>query len=283
MRGLDFVAIDPHVAADVRIVALAKALKKDRFWIVGHLPAFFGSVAMNTPDGDLSLVDDELLDAWAGGVSGFGKAVREHLCNEDGVLRAWSRYNGRALRNLERDRHRKAERRARAHGTSPDGPRNVRGMSAESPRNVPGMSADVPRTIQIQIQKQIQKPLFLTEEKKKKQGGDGDGEVHARVDGYLAGVPHALRETVAGALRSHGNPEALVRSLEAIESGMTPPAYDRATIAQALQDMAVAEVGISVRAIRGFCRKLVEPAPLAKAVGDGVTTWNIPRLGEEDA
>jgi hypothetical protein len=158
MKGIDYVAIDPGIAADLRIVRMAEQLGQDRHWVAGHFPAFFGRVAEHCPTGDLSGVPPFLLDVWAGEVPGWGDAVLEHLCTDDdgvmtGVLRSWWKYNGKALQNLERDRQRKRERRRTVRGQSgerPDGPedtdRSGRGKSPESPRKVHGQSVERPES-----------------------------------------------------------------------------------------------------------------------------------------
>lgn len=137
MRGLDYVAIDPAVADDPRIALVARRIERDRHWVVGHLPQFLGAVAVHACDGDLGEIDDDLLDQWAGGVPGWGQAVRRYLCEESGVLRAWHKYNGRALERLARDRSRKNRDR---HSSDP--PRNGDGHSEEVPRTVRGQSKD---------------------------------------------------------------------------------------------------------------------------------------------
>lgn len=143
MRGIDFVAIDPGIAKDPRIAAMAQALHKDRYWVVGRLPGFFGEVAAHCPDGVIGAVDHATLDEWAGGARGFGAQVKAHLCDA-GTLRAWWKYNGKALKNLRHDRERKAEaRRARAQARAAEqATRKVRGQSEESPRTIHARSSD---------------------------------------------------------------------------------------------------------------------------------------------
>lgn len=106
MKGLHYVAIDPKIASDQKIDAMAKALRKDRHWVAGHFPAFLGEVAAHAPTGDLTGISDSLLDQWAGGVKGWGALVRELMC-EHGVLTAWRKYNGKSLAKLAKDRARK--------------------------------------------------------------------------------------------------------------------------------------------------------------------------------
>ena len=66
VKGLEYVAIDPGIAKDPKIAIMAARLKKDRFWVAGHFPAFFGEVAMHAHDGKIGDIPDDLLDEWAG-------------------------------------------------------------------------------------------------------------------------------------------------------------------------------------------------------------------------
>jgi hypothetical protein len=159
MKGLSYVAVDPAIAADVRIFRMAEALGVDRFWLVGHLPQFFGALAANQPDGDIAAIPDAVLDHWAGDVPGFGVQVREHLCDAGSTqLRSWAKYNGKALASLERDRTRKREarearerlareQRATAKGSSTEDPGNVRGTSEDAPSKEGGTSPEDPGTV----------------------------------------------------------------------------------------------------------------------------------------
>jgi len=127
MKGLDYVAINRGIADDPKIMTIAASMKKDRYWIAGHFPMFFGNVAEHAPDGELRFFTNQQLDAWAGGVRGFGSHVREHLCDATGKLSAWWKYNGRALQKLEGDRRRK---RRKDDGSSTEFPGNLRAASA---------------------------------------------------------------------------------------------------------------------------------------------------------
>ena len=61
---------------------------------------------------------------------------------------------------------------------------------------------------------------------------------------------------MAAAFRAAKSPDALLRSLIAITEGMHPPAYDHATIGQAVQEMAAAGVKLTPNTVRGFCRNI---------------------------
>jgi hypothetical protein len=143
MRGLDYVGIAPGIAKDLKIVAIAKALGKDRRYVAGCFPEFFGNVAEHAPNGCLADVDDETLDAWAGSVRGFGALVREQLCDASGTLAAWYHYNGKALARLQQDRDRK---RGKSAGDSMELPGKVHGTSTENGRNIRGDSTPLTDT-----------------------------------------------------------------------------------------------------------------------------------------
>lgn len=134
MKGLNYVAMAPGIAADPKILTMASRLKKDRYWVAGHFPAFLGQVAEHAPTGNLAGIPEELLDIWAGGVAGWGAAILDLLC-VDGQIVAWSRYNGRALDRLQKERTRKAEYREARRGRSADCP-------GDSPRTGRTLSAD---------------------------------------------------------------------------------------------------------------------------------------------
>ena len=125
MKGLHYVAMDPNIAGDPKVATMAKRLRKDRHWVAGHFPQFFGEVAVHCPDGNLAEADDDLLDQWAGGVKGWGALVRELLC-ENNTLSAWRKYNGKSLEKLKADRERK------------------RGNSTEIPRRFPRRNHTIP-------------------------------------------------------------------------------------------------------------------------------------------
>jgi hypothetical protein len=77
----------------------------------------------------------------------------------------------------------------------------------------------------------------------------------------LAQVPAHYQPAFEGAFRSARSPASLLAELEAIATGLHPPAYDYAVIGRALHDMAVANCPVTARAIRGFCRKAAELPP----------------------
>lgn len=250
MKGLDYVAVDPGIAKDPRVALMAKALRRDRYWVAGHFPEFLGEVASHAPDGNLSGIPDDLLDQWAGGVKRWGTLVREHLCDEDEVLRAWWKYNGRALDRLRKDRARKHGRREDdppddEGGDSPDSPRNGGGNSTEVPRKIRGRSRDNTDT-------DTGTSLPVGRESTTTTGA------HVR-----QAVPERYHTSLEAVLRASRAPDGVLEILWAMmnpEDGTAAPAgrpVDGETIGRALRELrASKDPGFNAAFFRGIVAKL---------------------------
>jgi hypothetical protein len=116
---------------------------------------------------------------------------------------------------------------------------------------------------------------------KERNGGGGDGaptprratdsEVYREV---RASLPVEYHDTLDGHLRASQNPPALLAELKAIASGMHPPAYDWPVIGRALSDLAVAGGRVTPKALRAFCRGIVdENRPGPARVEDGLSEY----------
>lgn len=166
---------------------------------------------------------------------------------------AWWRYNGRALARLAKDRARKGG-----------------GTSVENPRNDDAGSVDITDTGTI--------PSFPD--------GKEDPPPSPAREAFLAEVPELYRPAVLNAFRAANNPDALLMELQAIVSGMHPPAYDHATIGRAIHDLAVSGAKVTPKSLRGFCRGLVDKGPPAKGRERATApTGTVPRLrvvGDDD-
>ncbi len=77
---------------------------------------------------------------------------------------------------------------------------------------------------------------------------------------FIGRFPPEYQPAMEGAFRASHNPDALLASLRAIESGLTPPATPLPVIGQAIHEMAVSGARMSVVTLRAFCRKIVAPA-----------------------
>lgn len=86
MNRPHFVLLDPRLAEDPRVAAMAVTLRRDPYWVAGHFPQFVYCVIRHAPDGDLSGIPDDLLDDWAGGVKLWGALFRTLFCDERGVV-----------------------------------------------------------------------------------------------------------------------------------------------------------------------------------------------------
>lgn len=93
-----------------------------------------------------------------------------------------------------------------------------------------------------------------------------DSDLYRKVRASLGPEYH---DTLDGHLRASQNPPALLAELQAIASGMHPPAYDWPVIGRALHELAAAGGRVTPKAIRAFCRGVVEERPArSAAAGD---------------
>lgn len=139
-----WIRLDAGAPRDPKITELAKALGVRRAEAFGLIASVWCVMAEHAVDGDLSRIDPETLEYWAGwtGKSGrFAKTFTETFCNESKQLSGWTERQGKLLDRMERDRqrHRKSDE------TSPEPPPKRNGNSAESPRSLPGDSTSTVR------------------------------------------------------------------------------------------------------------------------------------------
>ena len=95
---------------DASVGDVARACGVSRVTTTGHWVMVLTAMAEGCVDGDLSRVSDDNLEEWAdwrGKRGRFAQAVRRYLCDEQGVMRSWGKYNGAKLREMEADRERK--------------------------------------------------------------------------------------------------------------------------------------------------------------------------------
>jgi hypothetical protein len=142
---VDFVAIDTRLGSDRVCVDLARDLRVPRAHAAGLLALVYAGMANHAPTGDLSCILDEQIEEWAywhGKPGRLAPVIRRYLCDAQGLVRAWDRWNGAMIRKAKQDRERK---RAARHGArqSTDSPRNVHGQSTDSPRNGAGTVPDL--------------------------------------------------------------------------------------------------------------------------------------------
>jgi hypothetical protein len=98
-----------------------------------------------------------------------------------------------------------------------------------------------------------------------------DSDLYRKVRGSLNPEYH---DTLDGHLRASQNPPALLAELQAIASGMHPPAYDWPIIGRALHELAAAGGRVTPKGIRAFCRGIVEERPSRpRGESDGMSEY----------
>ena len=128
---MDWVAIDIHIAGDAVTHRLADQFRIRVAEAAGLLTLAFAGMAQHARDGELAETTDSQIEEWArwhGKRGAFAMFFRAQLCDEAGTVRAWEKYNGRAIRRAEaakertrvwREQHERArtERTTSANGT----------------------------------------------------------------------------------------------------------------------------------------------------------------------
>jgi len=246
---VNWICVATGIMRDPSIIAMAEALGVSVPATTGHVVGVLTSLPEGSDTGDLSAVTDRTLEQWAmwGGKRGkFAAAFRAQLCDAQGVVRSWDKYNGRALRKMKADRDRKRETRdrQRVHRTS-DGqstghPTDIRETSARRP----GLRDETRRDI----------TTSSSNEADVVRGGAADW-----VPLHFPDPAH--QQAVSGYIRAHQFPDALRATLTAIASGQGAPngqPVPWATIGQAVVEMQSAGARFSASALRGFIGRLCQ-------------------------
>jgi hypothetical protein len=106
---MEWVAVAVNIARDPAVHRMAAAIRVRVPEIVGLLALTFAEMTQHAPDGQLADVPDTLLESWAGwhGRRGaFAAQFRAELCDDAGLVTAWERYNGAAIRRARAARER---------------------------------------------------------------------------------------------------------------------------------------------------------------------------------
>lgn len=135
---MNWIRIARNIGSDVRVGRVARACGVRRSEAVGLIVCVLTHLPDEARDGNLSDFQPSEIDGWAGweGDSGmFGAAFLAHMCTEDGVVRAWEKHNGAAIRDADKARNRMKrarEERSRLREKAYEGPER----SANAPPNV---------------------------------------------------------------------------------------------------------------------------------------------------
>lgn len=125
---MEWVAIDVGIAGDPAVHRMAETLRVRVPEVVGLLALAFGGMTKHAPDGSVGGVPDSVLEMWAtwhGKRGAFAVSFRAELCDSEGLVRAWERWNGRMIR-----RSNTASERSRAWRENADKERTERKENA---------------------------------------------------------------------------------------------------------------------------------------------------------
>jgi hypothetical protein len=107
---VNWIRVSVGVGRDASVGDVARACGVSRVTTTGHWVLVLTAMAEGCVDGDLSRISDDNIEEWAdwrGKRGRFADAVRRYLCDDQGVMRSWGKYNGAKIREMEADRDRK--------------------------------------------------------------------------------------------------------------------------------------------------------------------------------
>lgn len=107
---MNWIRVATKMKGDPRVGAIAAACKVRVEHAVGLVCCALMEFPDHARDGDIAAVPDVVLEQWAlwsGKAGVFAAAFRAQLCDERGVVRAWEKHNGAAIRKADADVQRK--------------------------------------------------------------------------------------------------------------------------------------------------------------------------------
>ena len=123
---MNWIRVSVGVGRDASVGDVARACGVSRVTTTGHWVLVLTAMAEGCVDGDLSRISDDNIEEWAdwrGKRGRFATALRTYLCDDQGVMRSWGKYNGAKLREMEADRDRKKAARLQAIAAKKSGGR----------------------------------------------------------------------------------------------------------------------------------------------------------------
>lgn len=109
---MNWIRVAVGIVHDPSIHALADAAGVSVPTTTGHVVGLLTYLPQHCRDGDLSGVADATIERWAmwtGKRGKFATAFRAHLCDSKGVVKAWEKHNGAAIREADRTKERAKE------------------------------------------------------------------------------------------------------------------------------------------------------------------------------
>lgn len=117
--SMTWVAVAIDIGDDESIGHMADDCGLPVAYLVGHVVMVLGKCPRHARDGNLSGVSATTIEEWArwrGEPGRFAAALRARMCNDTGVLRAWEKINGAAMRESEAAAKRMRDLRERQRG-----------------------------------------------------------------------------------------------------------------------------------------------------------------------
>lgn len=111
---MNWIRICVNIADDPAVGAIADACDIPLAEALGGVVAVLCKLPAHAEDGALAGIPDRTLEKWANWEherGAFARAFREAMCDEHGVVKAWDRHNGSAIREAKAARERMRESR----------------------------------------------------------------------------------------------------------------------------------------------------------------------------
>lgn len=264
---MNWIRIATKMKGDPRMGALAAACRVR----IEHAVGLVCCTLMEFPDharnGDIAAVPDVVLEQWAlwsGRPGVFAAAFREQLCDETGVVRAWERHNGAAIRRADEDLKRKRSMRGQPAdvGVEPQGKaRPVRSLSARQNADRLRKSDETPQSVGevSSVDGTLRRTTSSADAADAVPRGGGGG-----VDDIAEALtePHH-RDAYLGFVRSARHPDALRAELRLVHEGLHAPGgrpVPWPVIGQALHELRLADGRLSATSLGAFVQRIVRRA-----------------------
>lgn len=247
---MNWIRVASRVSQDAKIWRLAELAGCDRHKAVGHCIDLWGAMTEQAQDGALGDVPDAVLEAWAqwdGRRGRFAAAVRATLLDERGVVAAWERYQGAAIREHAANRLRAEARRraAREAGSPPDS------TPDGTPYRTPDGTGDATRTVR---RYETKTKTSTKEQQQKTDDDDARTEVRARLPEAFRGDLDDLLARTAPRSRP-----AWIRTLgELLAPGADRPGTAPAVVGRALREFNARDAA-GLRLFAGYVGRLERP------------------------
>lgn len=112
---ISWIRVESDAADDPKWSVLGTKLGLSADDLFGKMVRLWGALSKHQADGDLSTVQDDCLEHWAGWKGKPGKFARVYreACVSDGMVKGWMESNGKLAARRAEDRERKTAERLR--------------------------------------------------------------------------------------------------------------------------------------------------------------------------